>query len=110
MRRVVVTGIGALTPTGMTGAGLYDGVRRERSAVGRITRFDASSFHCQVAAEVPEFDSLAYMDARRARRLDRVAQLSVVGARQAVGDAHLHPEEEDHARCGCFVGRPLGGG
>ncbi len=110
MRRVVVTGIGALTPIGMTGAGLYDGVRRARSAVGRITRFDSSSFHCQVAAEVPEFDPLAYMDAKRARRLDRFAQFAVVAARQAVDDAHLHPEDEDHDRCGCFVGAALGGG
>jgi len=110
MRRVVVTGIGALTPIGMTGAGLYDGVRRARSAVGRITRFDSSSFHCQVAAEVPDFDPLAYMDAKRARRLDRFAQFAVVAARQAVDDAHLHPEDEDHDRCGCFVGAALGGG
>ncbi len=110
MRRVVVTGIGALTPIGTTGAGLYDGVRRARSAVGRITRFDASSFHCQVAAEVPDFDPLAYMDAKRARRLDRFAQFAVVAARQAVDDAHLHPEDEDHDRCGCFVGAALGGG
>ncbi len=110
MRRVVVTGIGALTPIGMTGAGLYDGVRRARSAVGRLTRFDSSSFHCQVAAEVPEFDPLAYMDAKRARRLDRFAQFAVVAARQAVDDAHLHPEDEDHDRCGCFVGAALGGG
>jgi 3-oxoacyl-[acyl-carrier-protein] synthase II len=110
MRRVVVTGIGALTPIGMTGAGLYDGIRRARSAVGRITRFDSSSFHCQVAAEVPEFDPLAYMDAKRARRLDRFAQFAVVAARQAVDDAQLHPEDEDHDKCGCFVGAALGGG
>jgi 3-oxoacyl-[acyl-carrier-protein] synthase II len=110
MRRVVVTGIGAMTPIGMTGAGLYDGIRRARSAIGRITRFDASSFHCQVAAEVSEFDPLAYMDAKRARRLDRFAQFSVAAARQAVDDARLHPEDEDHDQCGCFVGAALGGG
>ncbi|OLC30241.1 MAG: beta-ketoacyl-[acyl-carrier-protein] synthase II [Armatimonadetes bacterium 13_1_40CM_64_14] len=110
MRRVVVTGIGAMTPIGMTGAGLYDGIRRARSAVGRITRFDASPFHCQVAAEVSEFDPLAYMDAKRARRLDRFAQFAVAAARQAVDDAQLHPEDEDHDQCGCFVGAALGGG
>ncbi len=110
MRRVVVTGIGALTPIGMTGAGLYDGIRRARSAIGRITRFDASSFHCQVAAEVLEFDPLAYMDAKRARRLDRFAQFAVAAARQAVDDAQLHLEDEDRDQSGCFVGGALGGG
>jgi len=110
MRRVVVTGIGAMTPIGMTGAGLYDGIRRARSAIGRVTRFDASSFHCQVAAEVLEFDPLAYMDAKRARRLDRFAQFAVAAARQAVDDAHLHLEDEDRDQCGCFVGAALGGG
>src|SRR3989441_11536115 len=109
MRRVVVTGIGAMTPIGMTGAGLYDGVRRARSAVGRITRFDASPFHCQVAAEVSEFDPLAYMDAKRARRLDRFAQFAVAAPRQAVDDAQLHPEDEGHDQCGCFVGAAWGG-
>ncbi|HVH31136.1 MAG TPA: beta-ketoacyl-ACP synthase II [bacterium] len=110
MRRVVVTGIGAVTPIGMTGAGLYDGIRRARSAVGRITRFDASTFHCQVAAEVSEFDPLAYMDTKRARRLDRFAQFAVAAARQAVDDAQLHFEDEDRDQCGCFVGGALGGG
>lgn len=110
MRRVVVTGIGAVTPIGMTGAGLYDGIRRARSAVGRITRFDASTFHCQVAAEVSEFDPLAYMDPKRARRLDRFAQFAVAAARQAVDDAQLHFEDEDRDQSGCFVGGALGGG
>lgn len=110
MRRVVVTGIGAVTPIGTTRAGLYDGLRRGYSAVTRISRFDPSSFHCQVAAEVHDFDPLAYMDSKRARRLDRFAQFAVVAARQAVDDAQLHLEDEDRDRCGCFVGAALGGG
>src|SRR2546425_5194217 len=108
MRRVVVTGIGAMTPIGMTGAGLYDGIRRARSAVGRITRFDASPFHCQVAAEVSEFDPLAYMDAKRARRLDRFAQFAVAVARPTGDDAQLQPEDEDHDQCGWFLGGGFG--
>src|SRR3989442_12407515 len=110
MQRVVVTGIGAVTPIGMASAGLYGGMRRPRSAVARLTRFDPSPFRCQVAAEVGEFDPLAYMDAKRARRLDRFAQFAVATARQGVDDAGLHLEDVDRDRCGCFIGGGLGGG
>src|SRR2546426_10457066 len=110
MQRVVVTGIGAVTPIGMASAGLYAGMRRARSAVARLTRFDPSPFRCQVAAEVGEFDPLAYMDAKRARRLDRFAQFAVAAARQGVDDAGLHVEDEDRDRCGCFIGGAGGGG
>src|SRR5439155_243291 len=79
-------------------------------AVARITRFDPSPFRCQVAAEVGDFDPLAYMDAKRVKRLDRFAQFAVAAARQAVGDAGLHLEDEDRDRCGCFMGGALGGG
>lgn len=110
MPRVVVTGIGAVTPIGTAAAGLYAGMRRAQSAVARITRFDPSPFRCQVAAEVGDFDPLAYMDAKRVKRLDRFAQFAVAAARQAVGDAGLHLEDEDRDRCGCFMGGALGGG
>src|SRR2546426_11671035 len=103
MQRVVVTGIGAVTPIGMASAGLYAGMRRPRSAVARLTRFDPSPFRCQVAAEVGEFDPLAYMDAKRARRLDRFAQFAVATARQGGDDAGLHLEDVDRDRCGCFI-------
>lgn len=110
MPRVVITGLGTVTPIGTAAAGLYAGMRRARSAVARITRFDPSPFHCQVAAEVGDFDPLAYMDAKRVRRLDRFAQFAVAAARLAVDDAGLHLEDEDRDRCGCFIGGALGGG
>lgn len=110
MRRVVVTGIGAVTPIGSGAGGLYDGIRRGRSAVTRITRFDTSTFNSHVAGEVSDFDPLQHMDAKRARRLDRFAQFSVAAARQAAEDARLHLEDEDRDRCGCFIGAALGGG
>ena len=103
MRRVVVTGIGAVTPIGSATAGLFEGVRRARSAIGPITRFDPLPFRCRVAAEVNGFDPLAYMEAKRARRLDRFAQFAVAAARQAVDDAGLHFEDEDRDGCGCFI-------
>lgn len=110
MRRVVVTGIGAVTPIGSGAAGLLVGLRQARSAVGPVTRFDPSGFACRIAAEVHDFDPLQYMDSKRARRLDRFAQFSVAAARQAVADAALHLEDEDRDRAGCFIGAALGGG
>jgi 3-oxoacyl-[acyl-carrier-protein] synthase II len=110
MRRVVVTGIGAITPIGSGPAGLREGITAGRSGVDRITRFDPAPFNSRIAGEVRDFDPLAHLDAKRARRLDRFAQFSVAAARQAVGDAELHLEDEDRDRCGVFVGAALGGG
>lgn len=109
-RRVVITGIGAITPIGSGAVGLYAGVRRGQSAISRITRFDASGYGSQIAAEVSDFDPAAFMDAKRVRRLDRFAQFSVAAGRQAADDAELHLEDEDRDRIGCFVGAALGGG
>jgi len=109
-RRVVVTGIGAVTPMGSGSPGLFAGMRHPGSGITRISRFDPAPFGSQVAGEVLDFDPLQYMDARRARRLDRFAQFSVAAARQAVEDAALHLEDEDRDRAGIFIGAALGGG
>ncbi len=110
MRRVVVTGIGAVTPIGLGAMGLYAGILRAQSAVTRISRFDPAMFGSQVAAEVRDFDPRVYLDAKQARRLDRFAQFSVVAARQAAEDAKLRLEDDDRDRIGCFIGSALGGG
>ncbi len=108
-RQVVVTGIGAVTPIGSGAAGLYDGLRRERSAIGLITRFDAAPFNCRVAGEVTDFDPSAFVEPRRLRRLDRYAQFALACARMAIDDAGLRLEDEDRDAIGCFVGSALGG-
>ncbi|HEV2440611.1 MAG TPA: beta-ketoacyl-ACP synthase II [bacterium] len=108
-RHVVVTGIGAVTPIGSGAAGLYDGLRRERSAIGPITRFDAAPFNCRVAGEVSGFDPAAFIEPRRLRRLDRYAQFALACARMAIDDAGLRLEDEDRDAIGCFVGSALGG-
>lgn len=108
-RRVVITGIGAVTPVGHGREGLLAAMREGRSGIGPITRFDASGFASRIAGEVRDFDPLAYMDARRARRLDRFAQFAVAAARQAVEDANLRWEAVDRDRAGVFIGAALGG-
>lgn len=108
-RRVVITGLGAITPIGQTREGLWNGVMREESAVRRITRFDASPFRSQIAAEVTDFDPLEYLPSRKAGRLDRYSQFAIVTALQAVEDAGLNPEAEDGDRMGIYMGSALGG-
>ena len=108
-REVMVTGIGAVTPLGCGSAGVYEGLRRERSAIDRISRFDPSPFACTIAAEVRDFDPTAYIDPKRLRRLDRYSQFAVACARMAIEDAGLDLAEENRDAIGCFIGSALGG-
>ena len=108
-RRVVVTGIGAITPIGITGGTLWNGVRAERSAVRSLTRFDPSIFRSHNAAEVNDFVPTDHLEAKRAKRLDRFGQFSVVAARQALADAGIDLATEDRDRIGAMMGTALGG-
>jgi 3-oxoacyl-[acyl-carrier-protein] synthase II len=108
-RRVAVTGIGAITPIGLGRDGLWAGLRARRSAVRGITRFDASPFRSQIAAEVDGFAATDHIEARRARRLDRFGQFSVAAARMAMTDAGIHLAREDRERIGAMMGSALGG-
>jgi 3-oxoacyl-[acyl-carrier-protein] synthase II len=109
IRRVVVTGIGCITPIGTGVQGLWDGLRARRSAVRTITRFDPTPFRSHIAAEIPDFRPQDFLDARRARRLDRFSQLAVTAAGLAVRDAGLELEKEDRDRVGAMMGSALGG-
>src|SRR5687768_11129644 len=109
LRRVVITGIGCLTPIGNGVEGLWDGLRRRESAVQKIDRFDPSPFRSHLAAQVNEFQPGDFMDRQRARRTERYAQFSIAAARQAVEDAALRPEAEDPDRVGVLMGSALGG-
>jgi 3-oxoacyl-[acyl-carrier-protein] synthase II len=108
-RRVVITGIGAITPIGTGAEDLWSGVLANRSAVRPIDRFDASAFPSRIAAQIDAFDPAAHLDARRARRLDRFSALSVAAARMAVEDAALAIQDGVAARTGVWIGSALGG-
>lgn len=108
-RRVAITGIGCLTPIGPGVDGLWRGLLEGRSAVRGVTRFDPSPFRSRVAAEVDLFDPLDFMEAKRARRLDRFGQFSVAAASMALRDAHLEPEALEPARVAVQMGSALGG-
>src|SRR5213082_1675429 len=108
-RRVVITGVGAVTPIGTAAAGLWAGLAARRSAVREITRFDPTPFKSRIAAEIPDFRPQDHLAAKRAKRLDRFSQLAVTSARLALADAELDPGREDADRVGAMMGSALGG-
>jgi 3-oxoacyl-[acyl-carrier-protein] synthase II len=108
-RRVVITGIGAITPIGTGRQELWQGLRARRSAVGPVTRFDPAPFRSRIAAEIPDFHAADFMEERRLRRLDRFGQLSIAAARLALGDAELDLAREDRDQVGAMMGTALGG-
>ncbi len=109
-RRVVVTGVGAVTPIGIGAKGLWEGVCAGRSGIRTITRFDTSQISTKVAAEIERFDPLDYLDGKIARRLDRFAQLGLVAADLALDDAGLRLTPDVlHENIGVTIGTALGG-
>ncbi|MGH7679675.1 MAG: beta-ketoacyl-ACP synthase II [Gemmatimonadaceae bacterium] len=108
-RRVVITGIGAVTPIGITVGGMWDGLRQERSAIRHITRFDPTPYRSHNAAEVRDFDANDFLERKRAKRLDRFGHFSVACARLAIEDAGLALARENRERIGATMGSALGG-
>ena len=109
LRRVVITGVGAVTPIGTAADGLWAGLQARTSAVRTLTRFDPTPFRSRMAAEIPDFRPQDHLDAKRAKRLDRFSQLAVTSARLALADAELAPHKEDPDRVGAMMGSALGG-
>jgi 3-oxoacyl-[acyl-carrier-protein] synthase II len=104
----VITGIGAVTPIGISREGLWDGLREQRSAVRQVTRFDASLYRSKIAAEI-DFHPTDFIEERRARRLDRFGHFTVSTARLAIEDSGLNFAAEDRERIGSMMGTALGG-
>jgi len=108
-RRVVITGMGVVAPNGIGIENFWDSLVHGRSAVRRITRFDASSYPSQIAAEVLDFDPTNYMDPRTAKRLGRFAQFALAASEMAVEDSGLDFAQEDSYRVGVYIGTAMGG-
>jgi 3-oxoacyl-[acyl-carrier-protein] synthase II len=107
-RRVAITGIGALTPIGITRDALWQGLLARRSAVRPVSRFDASIYRSQIAAEI-DFHPSDFIEERKVKRLDRFGQFTVACSRLAIEDAHLDMAVEDRERVGSMMGSALGG-
>ncbi|HJQ21757.1 MAG TPA: beta-ketoacyl-ACP synthase II [Gemmatimonadaceae bacterium] len=108
-RRVVITGIGAITPIGITANEMWNGLRTERSAIRNLTRFDPTPFRSHNAGEVRDFDAGDFLDRKRAKRLDRFGHFAVACAKLALDDARIDLAREDRERIGATMGSALGG-
>lgn len=107
-RRVVITGMGAVTPIGNNVEDFWANIKKGTVGIGPITKFDTSDYKAHLAAEVKDFDPLQYMDKKSARRMEVFSQYAVVAAKEAMEDAGLDMEKEDSFRVGCAVGCGIG--
>ncbi|KZR73712.1 beta-ketoacyl-ACP synthase II [Prochlorococcus marinus] len=109
LHRVVITGLGAVTPIGNTVADYLEGLKTANNGVGAISLFDASAHACRFAAEVKDFDPTGFLEPKESKRWDRFSKFGVVAAKQAVADAGLSIEEENSSRIGVIIGSGVGG-
>lgn len=108
-RKVVVTGIGAVTPIGNTAAESWQAAKEGKCGIAPITHYDTSSQKAKLAGEVKGLNVEDYIDKREIRKMDRVTQLAMVAAHQAMADSGLNMEAEDATRCGVIVSSGIGG-
>ena len=108
-RRVVLTGIGLVTPLGLDRASTWEGLVAGRSGIGPLTRFDASAFSCRFAGEVRGFDVEKYVERKEARKMDVFIHYAIAAAKEAVDDAQLPIEGAGAERVGVYIGSGIGG-
>lgn len=107
-RRVVVTGMGAITPIGLSVDEFWKSVKEQKIGFGEITKFDASEYKCKIAAEVKGFDPKQFMDFKAAKRMEAFCQYAVAAAKEAMEDSQLDMSKEDPYRVGVSVGSGIG--
>lgn len=107
-RRVVVTGMGAVTPIGLSVDEFWQSIKAQKTGFSEITKFDTTNYKCKLAAEVKEFDAKNYMDAKEARRMELFSQYAVAAAKEAIEDAGLEMDQEDPYMAGCAIGSGVG--
>ncbi|MFN9553331.1 MAG: beta-ketoacyl synthase N-terminal-like domain-containing protein, partial [Dolichospermum sp.] len=106
--RVVVTGVGAITPIGNTPAEYWEGLLSGRNGIDYITAFDADKHSCRIAGEVKNFDPGTYLERKEAKRMDRFSQLGVSAAIQAVADSGLVIDDFNAEQIGVIIGSGIG--
>jgi 3-oxoacyl-[acyl-carrier-protein] synthase II len=108
-KRVVITGLGAISPVGIGKDNYWQALLRGQSGIGRLTRFDPSPYDCKIAGEAREFEPEQFLDRKEIKRMDRFAQFGVAAAKLAVDDAALEMDREDLRNIGVVIGSGIGG-
>ena len=107
--RVVITGLGLVTPLGDTVEGIWSSLLAGRSGISRVEEFSANGFPCRIAGVIPDFRPEAHIPLKEARRMARVSQVALVAAKKAVEDAALPLPLADPERVGVYIGTAMGG-
>ena len=108
-KRVVITGLGAISPIGNTVEETWKGIKEKKCGIDEITLFDTSNLKTKLAAEVKDFDPSQHLDPKQVKRLDRVSQFAIVAAREAFQDSKITKENTDYEKIGIYVGTGIGG-
>ncbi|GAB6935809.1 beta-ketoacyl-ACP synthase II [Calditerricola yamamurae] len=108
-RRVVITGVGVISPVGNDAQTFWASLLAGKSGIGPVTHFDASEFPTRIAGEVKDFDPSAYMDKKDVKRTDRFVQFAIAATKMALEDARLKIEKQDPERVGVYIGSGIGG-
>ena len=108
-RRVVITGIGAITPIGKNVEESWDGIKNQKCGIDKITLFNPETFKCKLAGEVKDYNAEEHFDLKQAKRLDRSSQFAIIAAREAFKDSGISSENTDLDRVGIFVSSGIGG-
>jgi len=108
-QRVVITGLGAITPLGLGVDSFFQGLLDGKNGISKVESFDTEKFTCKIGGEIKGFDATNYMDPKEARRNDRFVHFALAATKQAVADAGLNMDQEDPDRVGVFIGSGIGG-
>jgi 3-oxoacyl-[acyl-carrier-protein] synthase II (EC 2.3.1.41) len=108
-RRVVITGLGAVSPVGIGKDSFWESLTSGKSGIDYISKFDTTDFDVKIGAEVKNFDPTLYMDKKEAKRMDLFTQYAVAGTHLALEDAKVSPQELEPNRVGVIIGSGIGG-
>src|SRR5690625_5179052 len=108
-RRVVITGIGALTPVGKSAPEFWNGLISAKSGVRPVEHFDTTEFRTRFAGQIEDYDPLQYFDRKESRRLDKVSQFALITAEETIQDSGIDLDQVDKDRIGVLVGTGIGG-
>jgi 3-oxoacyl-[acyl-carrier-protein] synthase II len=109
LKRVVVTGLGMISPVGHTVSQSWDNIKKGKGGIAKITRFDASGYYSQIAGEIKDYDPLRYFDKKELKKFDPYIQLALIASDEAVKDSGLQLDKIDRARAGTYIASGIGG-